>query len=949
MSGRSRGRARVSTVPQPASAPSPSGGHTGGSLSGNSNPPSPPPIGSAQSQTPSPPPIQPQPGRGRGFTTTAAESIAPTVISSAAATTVAATLTSITTATTQSTLSVERISPSSESPPQQPSPTQPTPPMGRAALRGGPHQPPPNLRTEVLGEMERLKLQDQGDLARGGQERRPDRYEQVLRTRPPNCDVKTGTQGKSVRILCNYFEVLNKPDWVLYQYHVDFSPVIESRKMRLGLFRNHDALFPLNKAFDGSTLYSLTKLENEVTEVASKRETDQTIITIKIKRIGEIVPTSPQFVHLFNVVFRRCLTKYGMKQIDRNFYDTKNKVSIKEYRLELIHGFSTSIANYENKLLLCAELTHRLLHTTTIHQLMANIWEEVRGDESQFKSRCTAEIVGRVIMTKYNEKTYKIDDINWDLNPRDTFDTYKGKVSFIDYYKNNYEININDPSQPLLTSLPSERDKRRGQTTAISLVPELCVITGVSDKMREDFRFKRAVDAYTKVGAKERCQKLAKFVETFNKDEKVQAELDKWLMNFSARPAQISGRMLEPESIGFGQNIMKKLNEKADWSNEMKGTPLLGPIELRNWIIIYPRNKEAVAGMFVNTYGDIINSMKIKADPPASVEIPRDDPDLIVNALKKNITEKTQLVVVLVTSKRKDRYDAIKRICCLEKPVPSQVVTSQIIEDDKKRKSVITKVAIQMNCKLGGEIWKLHIPINNVMICGIDTYHDSSKKKGSVCSFIATSNADKTKFFSRATLQESHQELSNNLTITVKSACDHYSRVNGVYPEKIIIYRDGISDGQLPLVMEYEIPQIQKGFELIDPAYKPLMTFIVVKKRGNARFFMDTGNDIINPPCGTVIDTVVTRQEWFDFYLISQNVNQGTVNPTHYNVVYESIGLKPDHYQRLSYKLTHLYYNWPGTIRVPAVCQYAHKLAFLVGQSLHKEHNASLCDKLFYL
>ena len=31
-----------------------------------------------------------------------------------------------------------------------------------------------------------------------------------------------------------------------------------------------------------------------------------------------------------------------------------------------------------------------------------------------------------------------------------------------------------------------------------------------------------------------------------------------------------------------------------------------------------------------------------------------------------------------------------------------------------------------------------------------------------------------------------------------------------------------------------------------------------------------------------------------------------------------------------SYKLTHMYFNWPGTIRVPAPCQYAHKLAYQV-------------------
>ena len=145
-----------------------------------------------------------------------------------------------------------------------------------------------------------------------------------------------------------------------------------------------------------------------------------------------------------------------------------------------------------------------------------------------------------------------------------------------------------------------------------------------------------------------------------------------------------------------------------------------------------------------------------------------DNPDTIINSLKQHVKKSTQMVVIIVSNKRKDRYDAIKRICCIDLPIPSQVVTSQIIEDPKKSKSVITKVAIQMNCKLGGEIWVTNIPIKNVMICGIDTYHDSATKKSSVCAFIATTNENKSKFFSRATIQETHQELSNNLSLTVK-------------------------------------------------------------------------------------------------------------------------------------------------------------------------------------
>ena len=83
---------------------------------------------------------------------------------------------------------------------------------------------------------------------------------------------------------------------------------------------------------------------------------------------------------------------------------------------------------------------------------------------------------------------------------------------------------------------------------------------------------------------------------------------------------------------------------------------------------------------------------------------------------------------------------------------------------------------------------------------------------------------------------------------------------------------------------------------------------------------------------------------------MSQSVRQGTVNPTSYNVVEDhNSGLKVEHIQALTYKLTHLYYNWPGTVRVPMVCQYAHKLAFLVGDSLHRMPSDGLEDLLFYL
>merc|ERR1712098_1004221 len=125
-------------------------------------------------------------------------------------------------------------------------------------------------------------------------------------------------------------------------------------------------------------------------------------------------------------------------------------------------------------------------------------------------------------------------------------------------------------------------------------------------------------------------------------------------------------------------------------------------------------------------------------------------------------------------------------------------------------------------------------------------------------------------------------------------------------------------------------------------------TYIIVNKKINTRIMQMEGRNAVNPPSGTVVDDVVTLPERYDFFLVSQSVRQGTVNPTSYNVIKDNSGLKPGHLQKLTYKLTHLYYNWPGTVRVPAPCQYAHKLAFLVGESLHQQPSEKLEDTLFY-
>ena len=51
------------------------------------------------------------------------------------------------------------------------------------------------------------------------------------------------------------------------------------------------------------------------------------------------------------------------------------------------------------------------------------------------------------------------------------------------------------------------------------------------------------------------------------------------------------------------------------------------------------------------------------------IPLDNDRTDTYLRALKNELdAERPQIVTVIVPTNRKDRYDAIKKLCCLEKP-----------------------------------------------------------------------------------------------------------------------------------------------------------------------------------------------------------------------------------------------------------------------------------------
>ena len=46
------------------------------------------------------------------------------------------------------------------------------------------------------------------------------------------------------------------------------------------------------------------------------------------------------------------------------------------------------------------------------------------------------QLVGTIVLTRYNNKTYRIDDIAWDETPMSEFASVRGDVqTYVNYYK----------------------------------------------------------------------------------------------------------------------------------------------------------------------------------------------------------------------------------------------------------------------------------------------------------------------------------------------------------------------------------------------------------------------------------------------------------------------------------------------------------------------------------
>lgn len=362
-------------------------------------------------------------------------------------------------------------------------------------------------------------------------------------------------------------------------------------------------------------------------------------------------------------------------------------------------------------------------------------------------------------------------------------------------------------------------------------------------------------------------------------------------------------------------------------------------------------------------------------DPKNSMQIPEWSSVVIDQALERANKAGASLVVLVLPDSSSAYASYYRRF----KSMGDQVygMRSVCIAEDKIRGknsrhfvAYLSGVALKLNLKLGNWNWELPPPMiekvmqdkNNkldTLILGADVTHPGAGSVPGTPSIAAvTGSVDGLcgRMPGSMRRQEGKVEMIAQLKeMVIERLRDWYvnrqlnlkkSPLVYLMPQKIIYYRDGVSESQWAAVKALEIPQIKAAWaevrsDLVNKHKLPnernmlpaklCVTTIIVSKRHHTRFYptddsplRDKSKGNLKP--GVVVESGVTSPYWHDFYLNSHIGLQGTVRPCHYIVLEDEAKHAAAALQQLTFNLCHMYQRAQCAVSYATPTYYADRL-----------------------
>ena len=252
-------------------------------------------------------------------------------------------------------------------------------------------------------------------------------------------------------------------------------------------------------------------------------------------------------------------------------------------------------------------------------------------------------------------------------------------------------------------------------------------------------------------------------------------------------------------------------------------------------------------------------------------------------------------------------YNSIKTVADTKAGIHTVCMVGSKFMKEQRQDQYFGNVSLKLNLKAGGINQTLDpaklgiISEGETMVVGIDVTHPSPGSKDtapSVAGIVASIDKFLGQWPADFSIQESRKEMVSALEGMFLGRLKIWQKHHaGKLPKNIIIYRDGVSEGQYQLLLDQELPLIRNACRQAYPAPAtkdgfPKISIIVCGKRHHTRFYPTKEGDAdrsSNCEPGTVVDRGVTEARNWDFFLQPHACLQGTARTGHYYVILDEI------------------------------------------------------------
>uniref|UniRef100_A0A0D6R3M2 Piwi domain-containing protein n=1 Tax=Araucaria cunninghamii TaxID=56994 RepID=A0A0D6R3M2_ARACU len=530
----------------------------------------------------------------------------------------------------------------------------------------------------------------------------------------------------------------------------------------------------------------------------------------------------------------------------------------------------------------------------------------------------------------------------------------KQSVSLVDYYRQRYNVDIRFKQLPCL-DLSKQADRP-------NYVPmEFCNIC-------EGQRFPKdnLSGDQTKGMLRMACPRVRDRLRIINE---IMARSDgpargpflpHFRMSVGTEMTQVTARVLEAPEMRLGDRgqVQKVTPRPDDRQWNLLRSHVFDGKQIERWGIIYfardnPHKLKFQIDNFCNAMVYRFRSLGINmAEGPMVCEPDtmskfENFPQLQRSLAAINDRCRKQLqILICVMDGRHNGYKNLKLICETEIGLVTQCCLFEHVRrcnDSKYGSQYLANLALKINAKVGGsnaalaQGLSIQLPRfgnSHVVYFGADVNHPGKRdeRSPSIAAVVMSINWPySNRYVVKIRCQKNRQEYISELGDMAKELLDEYLKVNKRLPERIIFFRDGVSEGQFDIVLNRELMALKAAFMSFGSgSYDPCVSFIVAQKRHHTRLFPlgDVGTKSGNVPPGTVVDTVIVHPREFDFYLCSHYGLLGTSKPTHYHVLWDENGFGSDELQTLINNLCYTFARCTKPVSLVPPVYYADLAAY---------------------